>query len=216
MSVATHEVFNQSRAFEGVNLFQANRPLQDALALHTPWVSTARLQALGAELGSADMQTHARLANTHGPVLHTHSRTGQRLDEVEFHPSYHHLLGRALHHGLHGAPWTGGVGSHIERAAGFMLFTETEPSVLCPVSMSYAVAPALRANAAVQAAWGPKLSATAYDARFLPLAQKSAATMGMGMTEKQGGSDVRANTTQAVREGNDHWGERFQIGRAHV
>ncbi len=211
MSVATHEVFNQRRAFEGVNLYRANRPLQDALALHAPGLPTMQLDALGAELGSADMQIHARLANTHGPVLHTHSRTGQRLDEVEFHPSYHHLLGRALHHGLHGTPWAGGVGSHVERAAGFMLFTETEPSVLCPVSMSYAVAPALRANAALQAAWGPKLSATAYDARFLPVAQKSAATMGMGMTEKQGGSDVRANTTRAEFDGSDAWGQRYRI-----
>ena len=211
MNVATHEVFNQSRALEGVNLFQANRPLQDALTLHAPGLSTARLDALGAELGSEQMQSHARLANNHGPVLHTHSRTGQRLDEVEFHPSYHHQLGRALHHGLHGTPWIGGVGSHIERAAGFMLFTETEPSVLCPVSMSYAVAPALRANAALQAAWGPQLASTTYDARFLPMAKKSAATMGMGMTEKQGGSDVRANTTRAEFDGSDAWGQRYRI-----
>ncbi len=211
MTVATHEVFNQSRAFEGVNLFQANRPLRDALALHAPGLPTTRLDALGAELGSADMQTHARLANTHGPVLHTHSRTGQRLDEVEFHPSYHHLLGRALHHGLHGTPWAGGAGSHVERAAAFMLFTETEPSVLCPVSMSYAVTPALRANPALQAAFSPKLAATAYDARFVPMAQKAAVTMGMGMTEKQGGSDVRANTTRAEFDGRDAWGQRYRI-----
>ena len=211
MSVATHEVFNQSRPFAGVNLYQANRPLQDALTLHAPGLDTAKLDALGAELGSADMQNHARLANTHGPVLHTHSRTGQRIDEVEFHPSYHHLLGRAMHHGLHGTPWAGGAGSHVERAAAFMLFTEAEPSVLCPVSMSYAVTPALRANPALQAAWGPKLAATAYDARFLPMAHKSAATMGMGMTEKQGGSDVRANTTRAEWDGSDTWGQRYRI-----
>ena len=207
----THEVFNQSEPLAGVNLFLANRPLRDALALHTPALDTARLQALGAEVGSAEMQSHARLANAHPPVLHTHDRVGQRIDEVEFHPSYHALLGRALHHGLHGTPWTGGTHSHVERAAAFMLFTEAEPSVLCPVSMSYAVMPALRANAALHAAWGPKLAATAYDARFLPMPQKSAVTMGMGMTEKQGGSDVRANTTRAEPDGTDAWGERYRL-----
>ena len=215
----THEVFNQSEVLADVNLFLANRPLRDALALHVPGLATARLQALGAEVGSASMQSHARLANAHPPVLHTHDRVGRRVDEVEFHPSYHALLGRALHHGLHGAPWAGAdsanansdVHAHVERAAGFMLFTEAESSVLCPVSMSYAVTPALRANAALHAAWGPKLAATAYDARFLPMPQKSAVTMGMGMTEKQGGSDVRANTTRAEPDGLDAWGERYRL-----
>ena len=207
----THEVFNQSLPLAGINLFEANRPLQDALALHAPALDTTRLRALGAEAGSAPMQAHARLANTHGPVLHTHDRVGRRVDEVEFHPSYHALMARALHHGLHGTPWTGGALSHVERAAGFMLFTEAEPSVLCPVSMSYAVTPALRANPALQAAWGPKLAATAYDPRFLPMPKKTAVTMGMGMTEKQGGSDVRANTTRAEPDGADAWGDRYRL-----
>jgi len=207
----THEVFNQSEPLAGVNLFLANRPLRDALALHAPGLPTARLAALGAEVGSAEMQLHARLANTHTPVLHTHDRVGRRIDEVEFHPSYHALLGRALHHGLHGTPWAAGQHAHVERAAAFMLFTEAEPSVLCPVSMSYAVMPALRANAALHAAWGPKLAATDYDARFLPMPQKSAVTMGMGMTEKQGGSDVRANTTRAEPDGTDAWGQRYRL-----
>ena len=211
MSVATHEVFNQAAPFSGINLFHANRPLQDALALHAPTLATAPFVALGAEAGSADMQVHARLANTHTPVLHTHDRVGRRVDEVEFHPSYHALLGSALKHGLHGTPWAGGPGSHIARAAAFMLFTEAEPSVLCPVSMSYAVAPALRGNAALQAAWGPKLAATRYDPRFIPMEGKTSVTMGMGMTEKQGGSDVRANTTRAEPDGSDAWGARFRL-----
>ena len=207
----THEVFNQSEPLCGVNLYLANRPLRDALALHAPGLDTGRLCAIGREVGSAEMQAHARLANTHAPVLHTHDGVGRRVDEVEFHPSYHVLLGRALHHGLHGTPWTGGVHAHIERAAAFMLFTEAEASVLCPVSMSYAVTPALRANAALHTAWGPKLVATSYDPRFVPMAQKSAVTMGMGMTEKQGGSDVRANTTRAEYDGSDEWGERYRL-----
>jgi putative acyl-CoA dehydrogenase len=207
----THEVFNQSAPLEGVNLFRANRPLRDALKLHAPGLDTQALIAIGAEAGSDGLQQHARLANTHGPALHTHDRVGHRIDEVEFHPSYHALLARALHHGLHGTPWSEGPGGHIRRAAAFMLFTEAEPSVLCPVSMSYAVTPALRANAALHAAWGPRLAATAYDARFMPMPGKTAVTMGMGMTEKQGGSDVRANTTRAEPEGADAWGERHRL-----
>ena len=211
MYAATHAVTNQAAPLVGVNVFDGNRPLRDALALHAPTLDTAALRALGDEAGSAAMQTHARLANTHPPVLHTHDRSGHRTDEVEFHPSYHVLLGRALAHGLHGTPWTAGRGAHIQRAAAFMLFTEAEPSVLCPVSMSYAVTPALRANPALHAVWGPKLASTAYDPRFLPIAQKAAATMGMGMTEKQGGSDVRANTTRAVFDGDDAWGRRYAV-----
>ena len=207
----THEVTNQSRPFEGVNLYRANRPLQDALRLIAPTLPTASLDALGAEAGSTATQAHARLANTHSPLLHTHDRFGHRIDEVEFHPSYHALLGSALRHGLHGTPWALGAGAHVARAAAFMLFTEAEPSVLCPVSMSYAVAPALRANPALWAAWGDKLASTAYDSRFVPMAQKTAVTMGMGMTEKQGGSDVRANTTRAEADGMDAWGRRFAI-----
>jgi putative acyl-CoA dehydrogenase len=207
----THEVINQSAPLQDVNLFSSNRPLRDALALHAPTMDFSRLAALGAVVGSADMQSHARLANTHSPQLHTHDRVGRRVDEVEFHPSYHALLGSAMQHGLHGAPWSAGPGAHIERAAGFMLFTEVEQGVLCPVSMSYAVAPALRGNAAVHAACGPKLSATQYDARFVPWHAKPAMTMGMGITEKQGGSDVRANTTRAEFDGVDAHGKRYQL-----
>jgi putative acyl-CoA dehydrogenase len=211
MNATTHEVFNQSTPLSGVNLFLANRALRDALALHAPTLDTAALVTLGAQVGSAELQEHARLANTHTPELHTHDRVGRRIDQVEFHPSYHLLLGRALQHGLHGTPWSQGPNAHVQRAAGFMLFTEAEPSVLCPVSMSYAVTPALRSHGALQAAWGPKLAATAYDSRFMPMPDKSAVTMGMGMTEKQGGSDVRANTTSATREGSDEWGERYRL-----
>ncbi|MFY9513065.1 MAG: acyl-CoA dehydrogenase family protein [Rubrivivax sp.] len=211
MNVRTHEVFNQATPFEGANLWRINRPLRDALRFHAPQLDTTALDHLGAEAGSAAMLAHARLANTHAPLLHTHDRFGHRVDQVEFHPSYHALLGSALAHGLHGTPWSRGAGGHLERAAGFMLFTEAEPSVLCPVSMSYAVTPALRANSALAADWLPRLAATLYDARFVPVSQKTAVTMGMGMTEKQGGSDVRANTTRAVRDGQDGWGERWRI-----
>lgn len=208
----THDVLNQSTPFEGVNLFKANRALRDALAFHAPALDTTRLALLGAEAGSHTLQQHARLANVHPPELRTHDRFGHRVDQVEFHPSYHALMGTALAHGLHGTPWaTPAPGAHVERAAGFMLFTEAEPSVLCPVSMTYAVTPALRANAAIADAWEPKLAGTRYDPRFVPFDRKSAVTMGMGMTEKQGGSDVRANTTRAEPDGEDAWGRRFRL-----
>jgi putative acyl-CoA dehydrogenase len=157
------------------------------------------------------MQQHARLANTHTPQLHSHDRFGHRIDQVEFHPSYHALLGSALKHRLHGTPWTEGAGGHVERAAAFMLFTEAEPSVLCPVSMTYAVTPALRANPALYGDWEDRLASTRYDERFLPFDQKTGVTMGMGMTEKQGGSDVRSNTTRAEFDGEDLWGRRFVL-----
>jgi putative acyl-CoA dehydrogenase len=207
----THEVLNQSTPWRDVDLFAANRPLREALAHHAPALDTTRLRTLGVLAGSAEMQTHARLANTQLPQLQTHDLQGRRIDQVEFHPSYHALLGAALRFGLHAAPWRAGGPSHLERAAGFMLFTELEPSVLCPVSMSYAVTPALRANAAVFAAWGPKLAGTAYDPRFLPFERKSALTMGMGMTEKQGGSDVRANSTRAVFDTGSAWGRAYRL-----
>jgi putative acyl-CoA dehydrogenase len=208
---ATHEVLNQAPPYEDVNLYEAHAALRDALRLNAPALDGASLRALGAEAGSADMQRHARLANTHAPVLHTHDRSGRRIDEVEFHPSYHLLLGAALRHRLHGSPWAPGGPGHVERAAGFMLFTELEPSVLCPVSMTYAVTPALRANPALQEAFGSLLASPAYDPRFIAPAAKSAITMGMGMTEKQGGSDVRANTTRAAPDGQDAWGERYRL-----
>ena len=208
---ATHEVFNQSTPWSGVNLYDSNRPLQDALHCHHPDFDEPALRALGEQAGSAAMQWHARLANQHRPVLKTHDRFGQRIDQVEFHPSYHALLGAALGHGLHGTPWQRGPGAHVQRAAAFMLFTELEPSVLCPVSMTYAVTPALRANPALHAAWGAKLGGTAYDPRFAPASLKTALTMGMGMTEKQGGSDVRANSTRAVFDADTTWGRAYRL-----
>lgn len=210
-AIVTHEVFNQSTPFVGVNLFSANQPLQDALDFHHPRYDRDHLHALGAEAGSAAMQDHARLANLHAPVLRSHDRFGRRIDQVEFHPSYHALMSSALAHGLHGAPWAQGPGAHIERAAAFMLFTECEPSVLCPVSMSYAVTPALRGNPALAEAWMPKVTARQYDLRFLPFEQKTAVTMGMGMTEKQGGSDVRANTTRAEFDSDTPWGRAYRL-----
>ncbi|MEP6589151.1 MAG: acyl-CoA dehydrogenase family protein, partial [Polaromonas sp.] len=234
----THEVFNQPAPLVNYNLFASNRPLQDALKFNAPGLDTAELMQLGARLGTAEMQAHARLANVHTPELHTHDRFGRRLDQVEFHPSYHALMSEAVGAGLHGTPWAEqaptlvaaraalppegavsagpepvrpGPSPHVQRAAGFMLFTELEPSSLCPISMTYAVTPALRSNAAIYADWAPRLTSRHYDPALKLWRDKPGVTMGMGMTEKQGGSDVRANTTQAVADGTDAWGQRFVV-----
>ncbi len=209
----THEVVNQPEPLVDYNLFESNRPLRDALKFNAPLLDTAELSQLGALLGSAHMQEHARLANVHSPQLHSHDRFGRRADLVEFHPSYHVLMKAATSAGLHGTPWASlpSPSPHVRRAAGFMLFTELEPSVLCPISMTYAVTPALRGNAAIHADWGPKLAAREYDPALRLWRDKAGLTMGMGMTEKQGGSDVRANTTAAVADGSDGWGRRYRI-----
>ena len=208
---ATHEVMNQSTPFVDVNLFDSDRALRDALAFNLPDYDAAAMSALGAEAGSAQTAEHACLANVHAPMLRTHDRFGHRVDQVEFHPSYHALLGGALRHGLHGSPWSRPAGAHIQRAAGFIVYTQAEPSVLCPVSMSYAVTPALRANAPLYDAWSSAIASTQYDGRFAPMPRKTAVTLGMGLTEKQGGSDVRANTTRAEPDGDDAWGRRVRI-----
>lgn len=209
---ATHEVFNQPSPLVDVNLFSGNRAMQDALSFNAPSLDTAPLHALGALVGSAEMQQHARLANVFTPQLKSHSRFGHRIDQVEFHPSYHALMSAATAAGLHGTPWGEGTAyPHLSRAAGFMLFTELEPSTLCPISMSYAVTPALKDNPAIYADWAPQLTSRAYDPALKLWKDKPGVTMGMGMTEKQGGSDVRANTTQAVPAGSDHWGQRFSV-----
>jgi putative acyl-CoA dehydrogenase len=210
----THDVLNQATALVDYNLLTGNLPLLAALKFNAPNLDTAELNSLGQTLGTAEMQTHARLANVHTPLLHSHDRFGNRIDQVEFHPSYHALMNAAVGAGLHGTPWAEAITqphSHIKRAAGFMLFTELEPSILCPISMTYAATPALRGNAAIAADWSVKLASRTYDARFLALARKNSVTMGMGMTEKQGGSDVRANTTQATFHGDDAWGKRYTL-----
>jgi putative acyl-CoA dehydrogenase len=212
MSLSTHEVFNQPRPLVGYNVFAGNRALQDALKFNAPALDTAPLGRLGMLLGTEEMQTHARLANVLTPQLKSHDRYGQRLDEVEFHPSYHALMSAAVGAGLHGAPWADTSPSpHVLRAAGFMLFTELESSILCPISMTYAVTPALRANPAIHAEWAPKLTSRSYAPGLARWSDKPGVTMGMGMTEKQGGSDVRANTSRAEPDGADGWGRRYRI-----
>ncbi len=193
---ATHEVLNQSAPLEDYNLYETNAALADALTFNLPAARRARagvrLRALGAELGARHTLALAAAANRYPPELKTHDARGRRRDEVEFHPAWHELMALALRHGLHSAPWSEpGAGAHVERAAGYLLYSEVENGTQCPVTMTYGAVPALQANAAIAGQWLPRIYSRAPDA----------ALVGMGMTEKQGGSDVRANTTRAAALG---------------
>ncbi|MEO6510077.1 MAG: acyl-CoA dehydrogenase family protein, partial [Nocardioides sp.] len=167
------------------------------------------LVPLGAEAGTEEAREHGMLANRHHPELTPYDRFGNRIDEVEFHPSWHWLMERAVGHGLQAAPWEqqegGDPHAHLRRAAGFFAWSQTEPGHGCPISMTYAAVPALRADDAIAQEWTPLLAARSYDPGVRPRTEKVGALAGMGMTEKQGGSDVRANQTQARATAEDGW-----------
>jgi putative acyl-CoA dehydrogenase len=203
---ATHEVFNQADPLRDYNLYATNRPLLEALAFQLPLERRAaagpRLHALGEELGRRETFARAEAANRNPPVLRAFDARGRRRDEVEFHPAWHDLMTVHLRHGLHTGPWAEpGPGAHVERAAGYLLYSEVENGTQCPVTMTYGSVPALGADLALAAEWLPRLFSRVYDPAFRPAAEKMSALIGMGMTEKQGGSDVRANTTRAVAAG---------------
>jgi putative acyl-CoA dehydrogenase len=200
---------NQAPPLVGHNVVTADLALTDALVRHGSPALVDDLAALGAQAGSAEAREHGLLANRHHPTLTPYDRYGTRIDEVEFHPSWHWLMERAVSHGLQAAPWeqqaAGDAHAHLRRAAGFLAWSQTEPGHGCPISMTYAAVPALRADDAVAAEWTPLLAARSYDPGLRPRAVKSGALAGMGMTEKQGGSDVRANETEARPTADDGW-----------
>jgi len=207
---ATHEVINQPAPLEDYNLFTGDRSLAAALAFNLPparlEAARLRLTAFGAELGTAAMFAAGATANRYVPVLQTHDRAGRRRDEVEYHPAYHELMAILMRNGLHTGPWSDGtLGAHVERAAAYFLYAEVENGTQCPATMTYGSVPAIRRDAALAADWLPKVYSRDYDPRNIPARDKRSVLIGMGMTEKQGGSDVRANTTQAVRAGANEW-----------
>ncbi len=198
MSIDNRVAANQPPPLVGHNVVTTDAALVEAVTRHASAEVVDDLAALGAEAGSAEAREHGMLANRHHPELVPFDRYGNRVDEVEFHPSWHWLLGRAVGHGLQAAPWESeSPHAHVRRAAGFMAWSHTEPGHGCPISMTYASIPALRADDAIAKEWTPKLAATSYDPGLRPLAEKASVLAGMGMTEKQGGSDVRANVTEA-------------------
>jgi len=194
----THEVINVSHELVDFNAYQQDAALQDAVQREGAAWAQDRLVAFGRLTGSADHLALGAQANRYGPELDTHDRFGHRVDLVNFHPAYHTLMKTAIEHGLHAAPWTDArPGAHVARAAGFYLHSQVDAGHGCPITMTFAAVPALRATPALAAAWEPKITARVYDPRNVPDAQKAGVTIGMAMTEKQGGSDVRANTTRA-------------------
>ncbi|BAC69834.1 DNA alkylation response protein [Streptomyces avermitilis] len=199
MAASTHTVTNQAPPLVGYDVFAADRALVEAVERHLDpaLLDEARteLSGLGLSAGSAQVQEWGALANENPPKLRTHDRWGNRIDEVEFHPSWHRLLGKGVSAGLTAA-WSR-PGGHVRRAAGFVIWTQAEAGNGCPLSMTHAAVPALRTDPALAAEWEPRLTSMVYDQGMRPAAQKAGALFGMGMTEKQGGSDVRANTTAA-------------------
>ncbi|MFE6618977.1 acyl-CoA dehydrogenase family protein [Streptomyces sp. NPDC057740] len=200
MAGSTHTVTNQPPPLVGYDAYTSDRALSEAVERHLDpeLLDEVRgeLAALGKTCGSAQVQEWGVLANEHPPTLRTHDRYGHRVDEVDFHPAWHRLLGKGVAAGLTAA-W-GRPGGHVRRAAAFVLWTQVEAGNGCPLSMTHAAVPALRSDPVLAAEWEPRLTSMIYDRELRPGGQKAGALFGMGMTEKQGGSDVRANTTAAT------------------
>jgi putative acyl-CoA dehydrogenase len=196
----THEVFNQAPPFGDVNLFACDPALREGVAREGGGWAADDLDRLGRTLGAAAVLDLGRLANEFPPRLVNFDRGGHRVDEVEFHPAWHELMRLLIENGAHSLPWEAArPGSQVARAAAYLLFGQVENGSQCPVTMTYASVPALRQHPGIAARWLPKILARSYDPRSLPIEQKQGALIGMGMTEKQGGTDVRANTTRATR-----------------
>ena len=207
----THEVLNQPPPLVGYNLFTADRALVEGLRREGAGWAEERAARLG-EIAGGEPLTWGVQANASPPVLRTHDRYGNRIDEVEFHPAWHELMRVAVGHGLHALPWREPQpGAHVARAALFVVFSQVEAGHGCPISMTYSAVPALRIEPDLAREWVPRLTSTEYDPRMRPASEKSGALCGMAMTEKQGGSDVRANTTRARPLGRPGRGAEYEI-----
>ena len=197
----THAVFNQPIPREALALWDEDRPLRDAVARVAP-AHAEEVRAFAEEIGTAEAIEDGRLANRFPPELVTFDRSGRRIDEVRFHPAYHAMMKRGFGAGYSALPWTADTGQgHAAHAAMVYLLTQVEPGVCCPMTMTYAAIPALAAAPELEARWRPGLLSREYDGRSVPAEQKSGRTIGMAMTEKQGGSDLRANATRAIPDG---------------
>jgi len=210
----THTVFNQAPPLGDVDVFSSNLPLVEALEREGGGWIRERAAALGRFVGAAGgpQQEWGRLANENKPILRTFDRYGHRIDEVEFHPAWHQLMRMGVEHELHSLPWTSEQpGAHTARAALYMTAMQAEAGFACPITMTFAVVPALRKQPELAAEWEPLVTATKYDPRLVPAREKGCAISGMAMTEKQGGSDVRANTTLATPLNGGGAGGEYEI-----
>ncbi|MBZ5609258.1 MAG: isovaleryl-CoA dehydrogenase [Acidobacteriia bacterium] len=206
----THEVLNQAPPLANYNLFTTDRALEEAAEREGAAWARPLLEEFGQRVGTEEAIQWGFQANENPPVLHTHDRFGNRIDEVEFHPAWHEVMRLSVEHGLATLPWADPKpGAHVARAALMFLASENEAGHACPVSMTYSSIPALRKQPDLAREWEPHILAARYDPRCRPVAEKSGALIGMAMTEKQGGSDVRANTTVAEPAGG---GEYFLTG----
>ncbi|MBV8550547.1 MAG: isovaleryl-CoA dehydrogenase [Acidobacteriaceae bacterium] len=205
-SAETHEVTNQPPPLVDYNLFERDADLVEAVRREGAEWANAALIEFGKLVGSEEAIRWAFEANENPPVLHTHDRFGNRRDEVKFHPAWHELMRLSLEHGLHCLPWTEGrPGAHVARAALLMLAGQNEAGHTCPISMTYASVPLIRKQPEIASEWEARVLQPHYDQRFLPATEKLGALIGMAMTEKQGGSDVRTNTTTAEALGNGEY-----------
>ena len=205
-SFATHEVLNQSPPFWDVDLFELDAPLKDAVAANGGASAGPELSGFGRHWGSAAMAERGRLANENTPKLRTFDARGNRRDEVEFHPAYHELMAHSAHAGVHNSTWTAdgkpaGGAAEVIRAAKFYMAAQVETGHLCPITMTRASVAALGSQPDILAKTMPVIGTRSYDPSFAPWPTKRGMTLGMGMTEKQGGTDVRANMTRAIRDG---------------
>ena len=195
----THSVTNQPPPFEDINLFTSDLALQHALGHAGGALHASRLSGFGARAGSAEVAEWAMQANRDVPQLKSFDRFGRRIDEVEFHPAYHQLMKLGLESGIASVAWSGVEAGHVLHTAIEFLMAQAEPGVCCPMTMTYAALAALRHEPSVAKVWEPRILAGKYDPASRPANEKDGVTIGMAMTEKQGGSDVRANTTRATR-----------------
>jgi putative acyl-CoA dehydrogenase len=205
----THDVFNQTPPFADINLIAADRPLVDAMSVNG--VDPDTLMAFGRAWGAADRLDLGRLANENPPKLRTHDPRGHRIDAIEFHPAYHALMRASMKDGLHASTWDDAVpnnpigAGHVARAARLYAVSGVESGHVCPLTMTHASVAALASAPDRLSEWLPKIRSREYDPRFIPFWEKTSLTLGMGMTEKQGGTDVRANTTRAVPAGGEEY-----------
>ncbi|AHL76987.1 acyl-CoA dehydrogenase [Stutzerimonas stutzeri] len=207
----THEVLNQVPPLDGTNLYRLDLPLQEWVRRYKGGWAESRLDAYGA-LAGGPLMVAGFLANENKPVFKSHDRYGHRIDLVEFHPAYHELMRTAIVHGIPSLPWTDPQpGAQVARAALMYLHNQAESGTSCPLTMTYASVPALRLQPGVSEHWLPKILSLEYDPRNLPMEQKSGVTIGMAMTEKQGGTDVRANTTRAQAVGASGPGQLYEL-----
>lgn len=207
----THTVENQPEALENYNVFESDVALKEAVHAHGAGWAIQELSKFGALCGSKEIIEWGFLANENKPTLHTHDRHGKRIDEVRYHPAYHQLMSLSMQEGLHASHWQSKAGAHVARAAKSLMITQVEAGHGCPITMTSAAIPTLKRQTNLFDEWAPKILHNTYDSRNIPHTQKESVTIGMAMTEKQGGSDVRLNSTRAHPIGQGGSGQAYEL-----